>query len=178
MNRNISPPPPKRRKTSNIAPTLAQKPHHDPNTSPPPNPNTMRIFSWNINGITPFLQTPITSYLQAAATPRRTPSIPRASLRAFLQRHNWPAILFLQEVKIGARDKKTQDAVRIAVDTRPAYAPGSHDDKGPKYGVYFTLPNDPHNARGPRGSGKAYGVCSIVRSDFSSFHSLRARTVS
>lgn len=56
----------------------------------------MRIFSWNINGIEPFLQTPIPKYMQAAKpkanSPCNTlaPPIPPPSLPAFLHRHKWP----------------------------------------------------------------------------------------
>ena len=69
-------------------------------------------------------------------------------------------MLFLQEVKISHKDKTTQDAVRAAIN-----AGSSLKDNGPKYDAHFTLPIDAHNARGPRGSGKVYGVCSILRRD-------------
>lgn len=90
-------------------------------------------------------------------------SIPPASLRDFLRRHRWPAVLFLQEVKIANTDKKTQEAVQKAVNDRSA----SESLKGPTYEVYFNLPTDRFNARGLRGSGKVYGVCSIIRTDLS-----------
>jgi hypothetical protein len=135
----------------------------------------VRIFSWNINGITPFLQKPITSYFQTSKTTSDKTSIPPASLRGFLQRHNWPAILFLQEVKIATKDTKTQDAVRTAINIR---SPSERGPPRPSYEAHFTLPDDPHNARGLRGNGKVYGVCSIIRSDLSSkFDNMKVRTV-
>jgi exonuclease III len=45
------------------------------------------------------------------------------------------------------------------------------------YETHFTLPNDPHDARGLRGSGKIYGVCSIIRSDLFSDFATSVRTV-
>jgi exonuclease III len=133
----------------------------------------MRIFSWNINGIAPFLQKPITSFFKTsprAVEPKDT--VPSASLRGFLHRHYWPAMLFLQEVKIFHTDNKTQDAVRTAINTE-----SSPSDSGPKYDAHFTLPTDVQNARGPRGSGKVYGVCSILRRDLYPTSTVNVRTV-
>ncbi len=45
------------------------------------------------------------------------------------------------------------------------------------YDAHFTLPIDPFNARGLRGSGKVYGVLSILRRDLSSQYSITIRTV-
>lgn len=72
-------------------------------------------------------------------------------------------------MKISRTDAKTQDAVRRAVNARlPAETSAKDTAKVPEYDAQFTLPNDAHNARGPRGSGKVYGVCSIIRRDLSS----------
>jgi exonuclease III len=162
MSRDISPPPSKRRKTSPKSSTTTSFPASLP--PPPPSPSTLRIYSWNINGISPFLQMPITSFFP---TPKPVPTqTPPASLRGFLHRHHYPAILFLQEVKISLTDLRTQDAVRKAVNARlPSETPTKDAATVPEYDAHFTLPNDPHNARGPRGSGKVYGVCSIIRRD-------------
>ncbi|KAK7178850.1 DNase I-like protein [Paraphaeosphaeria sporulosa] len=173
MNCEISPPPAKRRKTStnNVTPIKASI------SLPPtvPDADTMRIFSWNINGITPFLQKPITTYFNPTK-PTSNANIPPASLRGFLKRHHWPAILFLQEVKIAAKDLKTQDAVQTAVNASlPAET--SELGPGPRYEAHFTLPRDPHNARGSRGTGKVYGVCSIVRADVAKKLAATVRTV-
>lgn len=51
---------------------------------------------------------------------------------------------------------------------------GSRD---PAYEAHFTLPNDPYNARGLRGSGKVYGVCSILRKDLRETYNVNVRTV-
>ncbi|KAF2032878.1 DNase I-like protein [Setomelanomma holmii] len=165
MSRDISPPPAKRRQTAARAsqPVAVQT-----LTVPEPLPlletNSVRVFSWNINGITPFLQKSITSFFSASKPPNTQSIAHPASLRGFLQRHRWPSILFLQEVKIALKDMKTQNAVQAAINS---YLPSERDSgtKGPRYEAHFVLPNDPYNARGLRGSGKVYGVCSILRTD-------------
>lgn len=140
----------------------------------------MRIFSWNVNGISPFLQKPITSFFQASTSKKRTlqtkDAIPPASLRGFLHRHAWPTMLFLQEVKIATKDKQTQDAVQAAVNSRLT-SELTPDTKGPMYKTHFTLPNDRYNARGLRGNGQVYGVCSIIRSDLDEKYKVNVRTV-
>jgi exonuclease III len=166
----------------------------------PLNPNTIRIFSWNVNGIAPFLKSDgssppssqkITQFFTPSgelgkashiSRPSRTPTPPNlttspppkyeTNLRSFLHRHNWPALLLLQEVKIASTDTKTQDSVRAHINTPlPSERAGT---PGPRYTVHFTLPTDPHNARGLHGSGKIYGVCSILRSDISSHSHVRS----
>ncbi|KAJ4299934.1 hypothetical protein N0V90_005181 [Kalmusia sp. IMI 367209] len=176
MTRDISPPPPKRQKTS----TPSAIPIEHSADQPPilPDGDTMRIFSWNINGITPFLQKRITNFFQVAkaAGPSTQEEIPPASLRSFLHRHNWPAILFLQEVKIAFPDVKTQNSVRSAVNARlPSETLVA--GRGPSYEAHFTLPCDPHNARGLHGNGKVYGVCSIIREDLFTKYHAKVRTV-
>lgn len=127
--------------------------------------DTFRVFSWNINGISPFLQQDIKTFFSKASD-----HPPKASLRAFLHRHHFPELLFLQEVKINAADQKTQNAVAKAVNARL-----STHDTGPDYDVHFTLPKDKHNIRGF--GGKVYGVCSMVRRDFAERHVARVRDV-
>lgn len=84
----------------------------------------------------------------------------------------------MQEVKIASSDEKTQDAVRRAVNVRdPGEELGVGGVRGPMYEAHFTLPNDPHNARGLRGNGKIYGVCSIIRSDLFSDYKANVRTI-
>jgi exonuclease III len=176
MNRDISPPPAKRRKTA--AQTSASTKRQTlkvPEALPPLGANSFRVFSWNVNGITPFLQNSITSFFPTSKSRSGGDGIPPASLRGFLQRHDWPAILCLQEVKIALTDVKTQDAVRAAVNSRVSTESAS-DEPGPSYEAHFTLPNDPHNARGLRGSGKVYGVCSILRSDLRDKFNVNLRT--
>jgi exonuclease III len=153
MDRDISPPPIKRRK---LSPREEDSKLQLPSSSK--DDSILRIYSWNINGIKPFLQNQITSYFkpQNSTPDSQNESTSTASLREFLRRHNWPQILCLQEVKIALEDRKTQAAVKTAVNA---------SDDGPKYRVFFTLPRDKFNARGF--GGKVYGVCSIIRSDFS-----------
>lgn len=113
---------------------------------------------------------------QNSRAQRAEDAIPPASLRGFLQRHNWPAMLFLQEVKIAPKDTKTQDAVKVAVNlTSPSKRASS--EKGPTYEAHFTLPSDPYNARGLRGNGKVYGVCSLICSDLRKDYNVNIRTV-
>ncbi|XP_014557451.1 hypothetical protein COCVIDRAFT_37152 [Bipolaris victoriae FI3] len=147
MNRAISPPPARRRKTtttkSTATPKSSQKTTSSINSTflPPLGTNTLRIFSWNINGTSPFLQPSITSFFKAPKNGSKEDSKDEtylASLRIFLHRQQWPSIIFLQEVKIASKDIKTQDADSL-------------------YDAHFTLPTNSHNARGPWRSGKLYG---------------------
>jgi len=177
MSRDISPPPAKRRKTAAQASVpIATRTTREPEPLPPLDADSIRVFSWNVNGITPFLQKPITSFFQATKSQGTKDAIPPASLRGFLHRHNWPSILFLQEVKIASSDTKTQDAVRTAVNSRLS-SESVVENKGPTYEAHFILPNDPYNARGLRGSGKVYGVCSILRTDLGDKYKVNVRTV-
>jgi exonuclease III len=176
MSRDISPPPAKRRKlAAEFIVPIARQTSSVLQPLPLLESNSVRIFSWNVNGIAPFLQKSITSFFPAS-TPQndKQDGIPPASLRGFLQRHNWPSILFLQEVKIALKDAKTQDAVQNAINDTLASGMGS---AGPTYEAHFTLPNDPYNARGLRNSGKVYGVCSILRTDLRKQYDLNVRTV-
>ena len=187
MGSDIRLPPRKRLRFSREhAPTFLNRESRDRGTSLKPLEDEfsfIRIFSWNINGIDPFLQKPITSFFSssissAVTSPSSTPALnsnslssrPTSSLRAFLRRHSWPHLLCLQEVKIAFDDTATQRAVRRAVN----------DDHGcsqdePQYEIFFTLPNDKFNARG--WGGKVYGVCSIVRKDFLNERVERVRDV-
>ena len=182
MSRSISPPPAKRRRTeTQAALSLQREPTATTASLPSTSLSTLRIFSWNVNGIAPFLQRPITTFFQvtdsqSAKTQDVKNVIPPASLRGFLQRHDWPAVLFLQEVKIAVKDENIQGAVRTAINSAlPCEsAPGA---KGPLYEAHFTLPTDLHNARGLRGNGKIYGVCSIFRSDLRGKFNINTRTV-
>ncbi|KAF2085562.1 exodeoxyribonuclease III [Saccharata proteae CBS 121410] len=164
-DREITPPPSKRRKLE------LERPGNDTTS-------TIRIFSWNINGITPFVQKPIMSFFRPAqkdepksltsASPNALPVT--ASLRSFLHRYAWPHCVLLQEVKINPHDERTRRAVHTAINDRL----GTHD-AGPEYVVFFTLPRDKHNARGF--GGKIYGVASIIRADFHAEHVAIVRDV-
>lgn len=117
------------------------------------------MYSWNVNGITPFIQQPITSFFSKSddVLPAAGPS--KASLRDFLKRHEWPTMLFLQEVKINPDDASTMRCVERAI--QPAK---SETGDSPEYIARFCLPSDKHNARGF--GRKVYGVCSIIRQDY------------
>ena len=68
------------------------------------------------------------------------------------------------------RDTRSQKAVLAAINT-----PCDASDSGPPYTVHFTLPHDPHNARGF--GSKVYGIGSIMRSDFRDVAVERVREV-
>lgn len=120
----------------------------------------VRIFAWNVNGIRPFLQQPITSFFKkpARSDADNGPAAP-TSLRGFLKRHGWPHLLNLQEVKISPDDAATQRSVEQAVNRDP-----STPEDGPSYTVRFCLPRDKYNAQGF--GRKVYGVASVIRDDF------------
>lgn len=154
MTTDISPPPTKRVRLNNPpnkAETLGGK---------------FTLYSWNVNGIAPFIQQSITSFFKTTNSDEAGRSIngsisdcAGASLRTFLRRHGWPSLLFLQEVKINPDDTLTLAAVESAVRRRTG-----EDADSPSYRAHFCLPGDKHNARGF--GRKVYGVCSIIREDF------------
>lgn len=164
-NMSVSPPPLKRRRVNS---------HDDEAATPPdrtPNNDQLQIYSWNVNGIQPFVQRPITSFFEAKQPSKRpntdATTAPTASLRDFLRRHDWPTMLFLQEVKINPDDEATKSAVKRAV--KPT------KDTEPEYIAHFCLPSDLYNARGF--GRKVYGVCTIIRKDFVDLHQPSVRTV-
>lgn len=190
MDRDISPPPLKRRKIRNVTGDAAE----DDSSKRPEGsiiPGRMgskptrcfRLFSWNINGIQPFLPPPnasITSFFRPVdrKEPKRTDQAPVQQgtdsrptyvgnpLREFLQRHRWPEILFLQEIKISPSDKKTPNTLLNFVNT----SLGKDDILRPdtRYTLDVNLPRDKHNARGF--GGKVHGVGTLLREDFASQH--------
>jgi exonuclease III len=106
----------------------------------------VRIFSWNVNGVGPLLQKPL-SFTSNAVTP----------LRDFLRRHGFPQLLCLQEVKINAKDSATQRQLELAANQ------GRTGDE-PTYSSEFSLPRDKYNATGF--GGKVHGVATLIRNDF------------
>lgn len=157
MNQDISPPPLKRQR---LAQMPAEPEHNQPGCP-------LRLFSWNINGISPLIQKPITSFF---ASDKAIQTRPQASLRDFLQRHDFPNILFLQEVKINPSDAASLNAVSRAINRR-----GSEPGVNPDYTAHFCLPSDKYNATGF--GRKVYGVCSIIRQDFADKYVERMWTV-
>lgn len=179
MERDISPPPIKRRRKGERD---GRQDFIQLGATTWSDMRSIRIFSWNINGVQSFLpssNTPITSFFKPVSNqlkrnfdgeplnkppePRKPPSV-GSPLRAFLSRHNWPEVLFLQELKINRQDQKTPTALLSALNT-PL---GSNDivTASSKYTLDVNLPRDKFNARGF--GGKLYGVGTILREDFAS----------
>nr|OQO26375.1 hypothetical protein B0A51_06937 [Rachicladosporium sp. CCFEE 5018] len=160
MTGAISPPPLKRRKLAadSSVPYVAKA------------SVTVDMYSWNVNGIGPFVQQSITSFFKSTGKPESSSVSACPSLREFLRSHSWPTFLLLQEVKIRADDTQTRRAVQRAVSRQAGEA-----EDTPDYVAHFTLPKDPHNARGF--GGKVYGVCSINRKDFFDNYVERVRDV-
>lgn len=156
MDRDISPPPLKRRR-------LAVMPERQQNSQA----RSLQIFSWNVNGIAPFIQQSITTFFTPSKPDTQEP---QASLRDFLRRHGFPTLVFLQEVKINPSDTATQNAVSRAIKRG-----ASEPETNPDYVAHFCLPTDKYNATGF--GRKVYGVCSIIRKDFADQHVQRMRTV-
>lgn len=181
MERDISPPPIKRRRKDERE---ERNDFVQLETTAQSGMRCIRIFSWNINGVQSFLPSsnvPITSFfkpvsnqlkrdsdgesLNKTSGPCKPPSV-GSPLRAFLSRHNWPEVLFLQELKINRQDQKTPAALLSALNM-PL---GSNDPvtASSKYTLDVNLPRDRFNARGF--GGKLYGVGTILREDFASQH--------
>ncbi|GAB7359927.1 hypothetical protein MBLNU230_g7453t1 [Neophaeotheca triangularis] len=151
---NISPPPLKRRRLG------SEKQSQRSEASPQVRQAPLTLYSWNINGIGPFIQTSIASFFENKSTASlKAGETPKACLRDFLRRHGWPTMLFLQEVKIRPGDAASLRAIEKAIQRPQADA-----DDEPAYVAHFCLPSDRHNAKGF--GGKVYGVCSIIRKDF------------
>ncbi|KAB5583408.1 Endonuclease/exonuclease/phosphatase [Coniochaeta sp. 2T2.1] len=147
---------------------------------------TIRIISWNINGLQPFIPAsaaPITSYFKPIRSPDEASSVTPAdhgqqhissSPRAFLSRHNWPEVLFLQELKISPTSEGRISAALSATLNTPL---GPDDEVTPQnsYTVDMVLPRDRFNAWGF--GGRLYGVGTILRTDFARQHVSRVREV-
>jgi exonuclease III len=144
---SISPPPIKRKPTEDD--------FFGSGSSPTPPDNHLRIYSWNVNGIGPFLQRPL-SFAKSASF--------RSPLRTFLARHNWPHILCFQEVKINPKDIATQRALQNAANLDPSISnDGAPTSSTPTYTTHFSLPRDKYNAIGF--GGKVHGVATLIRDD-------------
>jgi len=130
----------------------------------------MNLYSWNINGISPFVQRTITSFFKPGASGPGHDAVPPASLRDFLSHHDFPTLLFLQEVKINPDDQATRRGVEQAVKRK-----SDEPLENPEYTVHLSLPKDRFNATGF--GRKVYGVCSIVHADFAQVFVERMREV-
>jgi exonuclease III len=164
---SLSPPPIKRRRLQANDSKEEQAPSRDLDPTPPP--RTIRIVSWNINGLQPFIPAsaaPITSYfkpIREREAGTDTDRAPHNSLRAFLSRHNWPEVLFLQELKISPESGSRISAALMATLNASL---GPKDEITPErsYTVDTVLPRDKFNAKGFQ--GRLYGVGTILRTDF------------
>ena len=139
VTRSVSPPA-KRRKLRVPASDHAEV---DASTKPA---SVIKVVSWNVNGVGPFLQL-------------RLDAVSISPLRDKLRRHDWPQMCCLQEVKISPGDSHTQRRLQNAVNE--GLLSGE-----PAYEILYSLPRDPHNAKGF--GGKVHGVASIIRKDFAS----------
>lgn len=189
MDRDISPPPLKRRKVETLNTDSAEvlndegREFSKPEDISSPDFCRIRIFSWNINGIQAFLpapEPPITTFFKPIVEPGKASSRARSGskgseaqvagrgnpLRAFLQRHGWPEVLFLQELKISPLDEKTPASLLSAINK--STGPQDSLSSRTRYTVNLNLPRDKHNARGF--GGKLYGVGTLLREDFASQH--------
>lgn len=187
MNRDISPPPLKRRRIKESTPdTENQTPKSqeeilNSNIMSSTNSRCIRLFSWNINGIQPFLPSSnasITSFFKpvpqkgpkdiggsesSQVIDNKTPFVANP-LREFLQRHDWPEILFLQELKISRSDNKTPTNLLNTINMPLEKKDAPQRDR--RYTLDVNLPRDKYNARGF--GGKLYGVGTLLREDFAS----------
>lgn len=146
-------------------------------------PRSIRVFSWNINGIDPYLPSSspkITSYFSPSKPTTSNKDNPApatnqtANLRAFLIRHKFPEALFLQELKIKPGDTKSLSALLSSLNT-PLSAGDDALDYARTYQLDAVLPRDKYNARGFQ--RKLYGVATILRTDFARECVARVRDV-
>lgn len=115
-------------------------------------------FSWDVNGIGPLIQKPIISFF----SPKKASSSP---LRDFLQRHERPQVLCLQDVRINPKDEATKRSLERTANDNDA------PDEGLGYSVVFSRPRDKYNAKSFE--GKVYGVSTTIRDDISYKHTTR-----
>jgi exonuclease III len=179
---DISPPPVKRRKLALAEPSMpsglaAELESKDAVTADSmSSPRTIRIFSWNINGVGPYLpaqSTKITSFFKPSDPSQPALQVKADGLRAFLSRHGWPEALFLQELKIQQGNTKALAALLASLNT--PLNPNDTLTDSRTYTLDAVLPRDKHNARGFQ--GKLYGVGTILRTDFARSHVACVRPV-
>ncbi|CCC09103.1 hypothetical protein SMACR_03068 [Sordaria macrospora] len=189
-SKGVSPPPltltPSKALDSTRASSTLQS--ADPSTSSPPSRDSFRIFSWNIDGLKTFLPSlapysgKFTSAFRGARASRDAlkangsptadlPSTPTAkellgsasTLRAFLSRHNWPEVLFLQELKISRRKGPFFLTELLETLNTPLNAADTvFEDRA--YTLNAVLPRDRQNCTAF--AGYMYGVATIIRKDF------------
>ncbi|KAL8955287.1 MAG: hypothetical protein Q9193_006805, partial [Seirophora villosa] len=160
---SLSPPPLKRRRVS-PATTSSALPIPPSRSTLQPKAQKLRIYSWNINGIAPYLdaQPAITTFFPTSSTQRKPRPSSFPGLRACLHRWSYPHILLLQEIKIAPSDTSSLASLRRTINT-PLANDDSASTSSHLYDAYFCLPRDKHNATGF--GGKIYGVCTLIRRD-------------
>ncbi|KAJ9133791.1 DNase I-like protein [Coniochaeta hoffmannii] len=173
---SLSPPPLKRQRLQASASDVTQPKSTSTQPPAPESPNkAIRIISWNINGLQPFIPAsaaPITSYFKPirpdpTTTSTASPQHPPNSLRAFLSRHSWPEVLFLQELKISPPSQPRIAALLTTLNT--PLSPTDVPTPETSYTVAdMVLPRDRFNAKGF--NGRLYGVGTILRKDFAQRH--------
>ncbi|KAL8685066.1 MAG: hypothetical protein Q9218_007995 [Villophora microphyllina] len=170
---SLSPPPLKRRRisrrrasSSTSSPQISlipRTPRPEPHSGS--KPAILRVYSWNINGIAPYLdqQRPITKFFPTTSsnsTSKSTNTPHPHSFRACFRRWSFPHIVCLQEVKVAPSDTSSQSSVRRIINTAL-----NEDDptnsSNRLYDAHFNLPRDKYNATGF--GGKVYGVCTLIR---------------
>ena len=139
IERTVSPPPQRRKFHVSEAPDHVEVEHR-----PEVTPDLIKVLSWNVNGVTPFLQ-------------KRLDAPTVYPLRSKLERHGWPHVCCLQEVKINPKDIATQRRLQNAAND-------GRQSGEPIYEIAFSLPRDAHQAKGF--GGKVHGVASLTRKDF------------
>ncbi|KAL1850710.1 hypothetical protein VTK73DRAFT_9606 [Phialemonium thermophilum] len=199
QERDISPPPLKRRKVEDdAADRRDDSPLRSHGTSDEglasgarrASGSTMRLFSWNVNGISTLVPPPlaspagrITNFFKTSsngAAPRsrvRREMGAANPLRAFLARHDWPEVLFLQELKIspGVRAKATVASLLACLNGTEDGEEPSREGPDRTYTLDVSLPRDKHNAKGFH--GRLYGVGTVLRQDFRERYVTRVRQV-
>ena len=169
MDREISPPRVKRRRLLH--------PGSDCDRKMPTGHRGVRVYSWNINGIQAFISAsaaPITSYFKALDVDRdlaQPQTLPHNSLRGFLCRHNWPEVLFLQELKVGPSNRKQLASLLSSLNS--SLGVGDKMSSERTYELHYVLPRDKYNAKGFQ--GRLYGVGTILRKDFAQTYGCRVR---
>lgn len=172
MEREISPPALKRRR-------LLSAHESDGSATATQDQQTIRVFSWNINGIQAFVPNstaPITSYfkpLDAVPDSAQLQRLPQNSIRAFLHRHAWPEVLFLQELKVS--QSNTKDLTSLSSSLNRSLGAGDVVSSDKEYELYYVLPRDEFNAKGFQ--GRLYGVGTILRRNFAQAFGCRVRGV-
>lgn len=112
MPTSISPPPLKRRRF--VQSRSVGSPEH--NVDRDSSASHLRIYSWNVNGLSPFLQPSVTCFFASkGSNTSQSTEVGTPSLRDVLRRYDWPGMLLLHEVKIKPDDRASQRAIGKAV---------------------------------------------------------------